>query len=135
MSTLFSKIINGQIPCYKIAENQQYFAFLDISPLAEGHTLVVPKQEVDYIFDLDDNTLAGLHVFSKQVAIAQRKAIPCIRIGTAVIGLEVPHVHIHLIPLNSMRDINFSLPKMSPTQEALAATAAKIREYLPTELL
>lgn len=126
MASLFTRIIAGEIPSYKIAEDENYFAFLDINPLAIGHTLVIPKKEIDYIFDLEDNRLAGLMVFAKKVALAVEKSIPCKRIGIAVIGLEVPHAHIHLIPLNSLNDINFSLPKMNPSKEELAATAAKI---------
>ncbi|MZP56749.1 MAG: HIT domain-containing protein, partial [Bacteroidales bacterium] len=98
MATIFSRIIKGEIPCYKIAEDERYFAFLDINPLKEGHTLVVPKQETDYIFDLDDDQLAGLIIFSKKIAAAIKKAFPCNRIGIAVLGLEVPHAHIHLVP-------------------------------------
>ncbi|MDE5420958.1 HIT family protein [Ancylomarina sp. DW003] len=127
MSTIFTKIINGEIPCHKIAEDDKYFAFLDISPLAEGHTLVIPKAEVDYIFDLEDEVLAGLNVFAKRVAKAVEKSIECKRIGVAVIGLEVPHTHIHLVPLNAIGDLNFSNPKLSPSQEDLAEVATKIR--------
>lgn len=130
MASIFSKIIKGEIPCHKIAEDENYFAFLDIFPLATGHVLVIPKKEVDYIFDLDDETLGGLHVFSKKVALAIEKAIPCLRIGTAVVGLEVPHAHIHLVPLNSMQDINFDKPKLKPSQEELEKTAEKIRGFL-----
>ncbi|RZT97210.1 histidine triad (HIT) family protein [Ancylomarina subtilis] len=127
MSTIFTKIVNGEIPCHKIAEDDQYFAFLDISPLAMGHTLVIPKAEVDYIFDLEDEVLAGLNVFAKRVAKAVEKSITCKRIGVAVIGLEVPHTHVHLIPLNAIGDLNFSNPKLSPSQEELAEVAEKIR--------
>jgi len=130
MPSLFTKIIQGEIPSHKIAEDDNYYAFLDIYPLTEGHTLVIPKKEVDYIFDLDDETLTGLHLFSKKIALAQKKAIPCLRIGTAVLGLEIPHAHVHLIPMNSMDDINFNRPKLHPTQEELAATAEKIRAAL-----
>jgi histidine triad (HIT) family protein len=125
--TIFSKIIRGDIPCHKIAETDKYFAFLDISPLAMGHVLVVPKQEVDYIFDLDSKTLAGLMTFSKKVAKAMKAAIPCERVGVAVIGLEVPHAHIHLIPLQTVADINFERPKLKPTPSELAEVAAAIR--------
>lgn len=128
MSSLFTKIVNGEIPCHKIAENDQFFAFLDISPLAMGHTLVIPKAEVDYIFDLEDEVLAGLNVFAKRVAKSIEKTIACKRIGVAVIGLEVPHTHIHLVPLNAMGDLDFSNPKLSPSQEELAQVAEKIRE-------
>ena len=110
--TIFEKIISGEIPSYKIAEDDKYIAFLDAFPLKEGHTLVVPKEPVDYIFDLDDTSLSGLHIFSKKVAKAIEASIPCKRIGTAVIGLEVPHTHIHLIPINEVGDINFSNPKL-----------------------
>ncbi len=126
MSSIFSKIIRREIPGHIVAENDAFIAFLDVSPLVEGHTLVVPKKEVDYIYDLPDETLAELHVFAKQVAKKVEQAIPCKRIGVAVIGLEVPHTHIHLIPLQTMDDINFSRPKLHPTQEALKATAEKI---------
>lgn len=127
MATLFTRIINGEIPCYKIAEDENYFAFLDISPLAKGHTLVVPKAEVDYIFDINDQTLAGLTVFAKKVAKAIEAAVPCKRIGVAVIGLEVPHAHIHLIPLNAIHDIDFSRPKLQLPKEEMEALAASIR--------
>ncbi len=130
MSTLFTKIINGEIPCHKIAEDDKYFAFLDISPLAMGHTLVIPKAEVDYIFDLEDEVLAGLNLFAKRVAKAVEKSVECKRIGVAVIGLEVPHTHIHLVPLNAIGDLNFSNPKLNPTQEDLAEMAARIRENI-----
>src|ERR1700749_4468644 len=133
MSTIFSKIVAGEIPAYKVAESIDYLAFLDINPLAEGHVLVIPKKEVDYLFDLDDETYTGLQIFAKIVATGLRKAIPCKRIGVAVIGLEVPHAHIHLIPMNSVSDLNFSRPKLSFTQEELAATAEKIRAELKSE--
>ncbi len=129
-ATIFTKIIKGEIPCYKIAEDENYLAFLDISPLAIGHTLVIPKKEIDYIFALDDSLFAGLHVFSKKVAIALEKAIPCKRIGVAVIGLEVPHAHIHLIPLQTVQDINFSREKMIVSKEVLEETSEKIRKQL-----
>lgn len=127
MSSIFTKIVNGEIPCHKIAETDEFLAFLDVFPLAKGHTLVIPKQEINYIFDLEDSLLARLHLFAKQVAKAVEAAIPCQRIGVAVIGLEVPHAHIHLLPLNSISDINFSLPKMKPTQEELTNIAQSIR--------
>ena len=127
MATIFTKIIKGEIPCYKIAENDRYFAFLDINPLKIGHTLVVPKIEKDYIFDLDDATLSGLHLFAKSVALALRKAIPCQRIGVAVLGMEVPHAHIHLVPMNSMGDVNFANPKLKLSTEEMTAIAASIR--------
>ena len=130
MSTIFSKIVSGEIPAYKVAESNEFLAFLDISPLAEGHVLVIPKAEVDYIFALDDETYTGLQLFAKIVATGLKEAIPCKRIGVAVIGLEVPHAHIHLIPMNRVDDLNFSRPKMSFTAEELEATAEKIRAAL-----
>jgi histidine triad (HIT) family protein len=130
MPSIFTRIINGEIPCYKIAEDENYFAFLDISPLAKGHTLVVPKKEIDYLFDIDDATLGGMMVFAKKVALAIDKAVPCTRVGVAVIGLEVPHAHIHLIPLNSMHDINFSNPKLKLDKEVFEKIAGDIREKL-----
>ena len=129
MVSIFSKIISGEIPSHKIAEDEHYFAFLDIFPVAKGHTLVVPKKEVDYIYDLDDETLAGLHIFAKKVAKAIEKAVPCKRIGLAVVGLEVPHAHVHLIPINSMADMDFANKKQM-TQEELSKVAEEIRKYL-----
>jgi histidine triad (HIT) family protein len=128
MSSIFSKIVSGEIPCYKIAETDYFLAFLDVFPLAKGHVLVIPKQETDYIFDLDDETLAGLHVFAKSVAIKVGIAIPCERVGIAVIGLEVAHAHIHLIPLNSVQDINFSRPKLEIAPEEMEQIAKSIRQ-------
>lgn len=128
MASLFTKIINREIPGHIVAEDDRYIAFLDINPLVMGHTLVVPKKEVDYIFDLDDDTLAGLHLFCKKVARAIEKSFPCNRIGIAVIGLEVPHTHVHLVPMNSMGDINFSKPKLKPSKEELSSAAEKIRK-------
>lgn len=125
--TIFTKIINREIPGHIIAEDERFIAFLDITPLVTGHTLVVPKKEVDYIFDIEDDTLAAMNVFAKKVAHAVKKAVPCKRIGVAVIGLEVPHAHIHLVPMNSVNDINFTQPKMKTTQEELAQVAEKIR--------
>ncbi len=130
MPTIFTRIINGEIPSYKIAEDENYFAFLDISPLAKGHTLVVPKIEVDYIFDIDDSSLGGMMVFAKKVAHAIDKAVPCTRVGIAVIGLEVPHAHIHLIPLNSVSDIDFSRPKLKLEKELMEKIAEEIRSKL-----
>jgi len=127
MASLFTKIINREIPGHIVAEDDNYIAFLDINPLVEGHCLVVPKQEVDYIYDLDDDVLVGLHLFAKKVAKSIEKAIPCLRIGIAVIGLEVPHTHVHLVPMNSMDDINFSRPKLNPSQDDLASTCEKIK--------
>ncbi len=125
MASIFTRIINGEIPCYKIAEDENYFAFLDISPLAKGHTLVVPKQEIDYIFDLEDDALTGLNLFAKRIAKAIDKTIPCKRVGIAVIGLEVPHAHLHLIPLHD-DSINFSSPKLKLSKEELQEIASKI---------
>ena len=128
MASIFTRIINREIPGQIVAEDERYIAFLDITPLVPGHTLVVPKKEVDYIFDLEDDTLSGLTVFAKKVAHAVKKAVPCKRIGVAVIGLEVPHTHIHLVPMNSMGDINFTKAKLNPSKEELAAVAEKIRK-------
>jgi len=130
MPTIFSKIIAGEIPSHKVAEDENYLAFLDVNPVAEGHTLVIPKKEVSYLFDLDDQTYLGLMKFAKQVAPALAKAVPCLRVGVSVIGLEVPHTHIHLIPLNRMEDINFSKPKMKMSAEELATIAERIRKAL-----
>ena len=127
MASLFSKIVAGEIPAHKVAEDESFLAFLDINPLVEGHVLVIPKKEEDYIFDLDDDTYLGLHAFAKRVAAAIRTTIPCKRIGVAVIGLEIPHAHIHLVPMNQMDDINFSRPKLHPSGEELKETAEKIR--------
>jgi len=127
MATIFSKIIAGEIPGYKIAEDDRFYAFLDINPLAKGHTLVVPKQETDYLFDLEDSHLADMMVFSKKVAKAIEKAVTCKRIGVAVLGLEVPHAHIHLVPINSEGDISFSKPKLQLEKEEMEAIAEKIR--------
>lgn len=125
--TLFSKIIAGEIPSYKIAEDDRYYAFLDINPLTKGHTLVVPKVEDDYIFHLDDDTLGGLVLFAKRVAKAIEQAVPCTRIGVAVIGLEVPHTHIHLIPIRREADMNFANPKLQLPADEMGAIAARIR--------
>jgi len=130
MPTLFSRIVNGEIPSYKIAEDKDYYAFLDINPLAEGHTLVIPKQETDYIFDLDDKILAGMMVFAKKIAWAIDKTMPCKRVGIAVLGLEVPHAHIHLIPINGVHDIEFSRPKLKLTPERFNQIAEKIKAAL-----
>ncbi len=130
MASIFSKIIAGEIPCHKVAENDSCFAFMDIMPLAMGHLLVVPKVEVDRYFDLDESTLSELTVFSKKIAAAIEKAVPCNRVGVAVIGLEVPHAHVHLIPLNSVEDINFERPKLKVSNDELAKLAAKIKAEL-----
>jgi histidine triad (HIT) family protein len=127
MASIFTKIVNGEIPCYKILENEKFLAFLDVFPLVHGHILVIPKKEVDYIFDVEDTDLSEMMVFAKKVAKAQRAAVSCKRIGVAVIGLEVPHAHIHLVPMNTVNDINFTQPKISPTQAELAEMAEKIR--------
>ena len=128
--SIFSKIISGEIPAHKVAETNNYLAFLDINPLTEGHVLVIPKKEVDYLFDIDDETYAGLMLFAKIVAAGIKKAIPCKKVGVSVIGLEVPHAHVHLIPMNSVADMNFAKEKLKPSQVELAATAQKIREAL-----
>lgn len=130
MPSIFSKIIAGEIPCHKIAENEHCFAFLDIFPLAKGHTLVIPKREVDKYFDLSNEELAELNIFSKMIAAAIENAIPCKRVGLAVIGLEVPHAHMHLIPLQSVEDINFEREKLKLPQEELSEIAEKIRAEL-----
>lgn len=127
MASIFSKIINGEIPAYRVAENEHYIAFLDIFPLRKGHTLVVPKQETDYLFDLDDETYLGLMAFAKQVAGAVKQAVPCNRIGVAVIGLEVPHAHVHLIPINTESDMNFRNEKLKLPKEEFEEIAAAIR--------
>ena len=126
--TIFSKISNGEIPSYKCAENEKFYAFLDINPLQKGHTLVIPRKEVDYIFDMDDDDLADFQVFAKRVAKAIKKAFPCIKVGQAVLGLEVPHAHIHLIPMQSEKDMIFSNQKLSLSPEEFEEIAAKIRE-------
>lgn len=129
MATIFTKIVRGEIPSYKIAEDDRYYAFLDINPLAKGHTLVIPKQETDYIFDLDAELLGGMMVFAQKVAKALKQTIPCNRVGVAVLGLEVPHAHIHLIPLNRESDINFSNPKLKLTGEEFELLANEIRSH------
>lgn len=126
MATIFTKIMNGEIPCYKVAEDDRYFAFLDINPLKKGHTLVVPRQETDYLFDIDDEYLSGMMIFAKKVAVAIKETCPCNRVGVAVIGLEVPHAHIHLVPMDSMNDINFGNPKLRFTPEEFTETASNI---------
>ena len=126
MSTLFSKIVKGEIPCHKVAENDQFLAFLDIMPLVKGHVLVIPKREEDYIFDLEDEELAAMIVFAKNVARKMKKVLPCRKIGVTVIGLEVPHAHIHLIPINGVADMDFSKEKLKLNPEELAETASLI---------
>lgn len=128
MATIFSRIIHGEIPCYKVAEDDNYFAFLDINPLVEGHTLVVPKKEVDYIFDLDDTTLTGVILFAKRVAAKLKAKIECKRVAVVVLGLEVPHAHIHLIPMNSEADVDFSREKLKLTPEQFASISAMLCE-------
>lgn len=129
MASIFTKIINGEIPCHKIAETEDFFAFLDVFPCAPGHTLVVPKKEVDYLFDLSDELYLGLMAFAKSLEPAIRKAVPCKRVGVAVIGLEVPHAHVHLIPMNSMNDMNFN-SKIKISQKELSEIAEKIKAGL-----
>ncbi|MBR3951351.1 MAG: HIT family protein [Bacteroidaceae bacterium] len=130
MASIFSRIVAGEIPCYKVAEDERFFAFLDISPVAKGHTLVIPKQEVDYIFDLDDETYCGLMAFARNVARALEGAVECKRVGVAVMGLEVPHAHVHLIPITTEGDMNFFREKLSLPAEEMAAIAARIAEKL-----
>lgn len=128
MASIFSKIIQGEIPSYKVAEDDQFFAFLDIRPLAKGHTLVIPKVEVDYIFDIEDKLLADMIVFSKQLGKAIESVVPCKRMGMTVLGLEVPHAHIHLVPINSVYDIDFKKPPVEMNQDEFIELAAKISE-------
>jgi histidine triad (HIT) family protein len=128
--TIFSRIIAGEIPCYKIAEDDRYFAFLDINPLSKGHTLVIPKLEEESIFNLDDELLSGIILFAKKVALAIEKSVPCVRVGVAVIGLEVPHAHIHLIPITHESDMNFKNPKLKLSPEEMNEIAAAIRKNL-----
>ena len=130
MASIFSRIVAGEIPCYKVAEDERYLAFLDINPMVKGHTLVIPKREVDYIFDLEDDELAGLHLFAKKVAVALKRAFPCQRIGMAVLGMEVPHTHIHLIPLQRESDMLFSNPKLTFTPEEFADIVQKIQDNM-----
>lgn len=128
MTSIFSKIVNGEIPAYKVAEDERFLAFLDINPLAEGHTLVIPKKEVDYIFDIDDKLYADYFVFAKKVALAIKKVIPCEKVGIAVVGLEVAHAHIHLIPINTIYDIDFKKPKLKLTREEFEEISGKIAD-------
>jgi len=130
MASIFSRIVAGEIPCYKIAENDKFFAFFDISPLVPGHTLVIPKKEEDYIFDISDEDLAEMIVFAKKIAVAIKKAIPCRKVGVAVIGLEVPHAHIHLVPMQKEGDLDFRREKMHPTEEQFKEWQKKIVENL-----
>jgi len=133
MASIFTKIINREIPGHIVAEDDHFIAFLDINPLVMGHTLVVPKQEVDYIFDLEDEVFTGLNLFCKRVGLAIEKVVPCERIGIAVIGLEVPHTHVHLIPLRTMDDINFSRPKLNPGKDELQKMSSRISEAFGKE--
>ena len=128
MASIFTRIVNGEIPSYKVAESENYYAFLDINPLMKGHTLVIPKQEVDYIFDLDDKVYSGLFSFAKKVSHGIKEVIPCERIGVVVMGMEVPHAHIHLIPINKMDDMNFARPKLQLESEEFQSIASKIKE-------
>ncbi len=128
MPSIFTRIIHGEIPCHKVAEDDRFLAFLDINPLREGHTLVVPKQEVDRFFDLSADVLAGIMPFAQEVAARIKRAVPCDRVGVAVIGLEVPHAHVHLIPIDAMSDMDFARPKLKLSQEQLAAIAERIRQ-------
>ena len=128
--SIFTKIVAGEIPSYKIAEDEHYYAFLDISPLTKGHTLVIPKKEIDYIFDMSDEELAGLQIFAKRVAIAIKKAIPCVKVGQCVIGLEVRHAHIHLIPMQTEADIRFTNPHLQLTPEEFTEIAERIKAYI-----
>jgi len=130
MSNIFNKIISGEIPAHKVAETSECLAFLDINPLREGHVLVIPKIDVDYIFDLDDDVYAGLMIFAKIIAKAIKKAIPCTKVGVSVIGLEVPHAHVHLIPIDGIADMDFSQPKLKPTEKELSEVALRILEAL-----
>ncbi len=130
MASIFSRIVAGEIPCYKIAENDKFFAFFDISPLVPGHTLIIPKKEEDYIFDISDADLAEMIVFAKKIAVAIKKAIPCKKVGVAVIGLEVPHAHIHLVPMQKEGDLDFRREKMHPTEEQFKEWQKKIVENL-----
>jgi histidine triad (HIT) family protein len=127
MPSIFSRIINGEIPAWKVAESERFLAFLDVNPLAKGHTLIVPKIETDYFFDLSDEEITSIMLFSKKVASAMRSTLPCLRIGMSVIGLEVPHAHVHLVPLNNMGDINFSNSRLNLSAEEMEAIAASIR--------
>lgn len=134
MSTIFQKIIDGEIPCYKVAENADFLAFLDVNPLTKGHALVIPKNAVDYIFDMEDEQLATMHIFAKQVATAIKQVVPCKKIGMAVIGLEVPHAHIHLVPMNQVADLNFAGPRAQLTKEDFETTAAAISQLFISPL-
>jgi histidine triad (HIT) family protein len=127
MATIFSKIIAGEIPCYKVAENDKYLAFLDILPVTKGHCLVIPKEEIDYYFDMDNDAIAEINLFAKEVALKIKKVVPCLKVGVAVIGLEVPHAHIHLIPMNSIGDINFQKERVKMSPEEFSSLAEQIK--------
>lgn len=131
MASIFSRIVAGEIPSYKVAEDDKFFAFLDINPLAKGHTLVIPKREVDYFFDLTDEEIGAMQIFAKKVATAIKEAFPCVKVGQAVLGLEVPHAHIHLVPMQSEKDMLFTNPKLKLTAEEFAEIAQKINSSLP----
>lgn len=130
MASIFSKIVSGEIPSFKIHEDENFLAFLDVFPLVEGHVLVIPKKETDYLFDLEDSEYQNLFLFAKNISKAIEKAVPCRRIGMAVIGLEVPHAHIHLVPMQTVRDINFEMPKLHPSKESLTEMAERIKSFL-----
>lgn len=132
MSTIFSKIVSGEIPAYKVAESNDFLAFLDVNPLAEGHVLVIPKKETDYLFDIEDDEYMSMWIFAKIVAQGIKKAIPCLRVGVAVVGLEVAHAHIHLIPVNHVEDISFNRPKLSFSEEQMVDISERIREAIST---
>lgn len=131
MSSIFTKIIQGELPAHRVAETEEYLAFLDITPVQEGHVLVIPKKEVDNLFDLDEDSYIGLQLFAKIIAEAIQKAIPCKKVAVAVIGLEVPHAHIHLVPINNIADLNFQGEKLKPSHASLVETALKIRKFIP----
>lgn len=126
MASIFTRIVNGEIPCYKVAEDDKYFAFLDINPMTKGHTLVIPKREEDYIFDLQAEELSGLFLFAQKIAVAIKDAVPCTRVGVAVLGLEVPHAHVHLVPIVTEKDMNFSNPKLKLSPEEMISIAESI---------
>ena len=126
MASIFTRIVNGEIPCYKVAEDDKYFAFLDINPMTKGHTLVIPKREEDYIFDLQAEELSGLFLFAQKIAVAIKDAVPCTRVGVAVLGLEVPHAHVHLVPIVTEKDMNFSNPKLKHSPEEMISIAESI---------
>lgn len=130
MASIFTRIVNGEIPCYKVAETEDFLGFLDINPLTKGHTLVIPKKEIDYIFDLPDDLYIGLHLFSRAVSSAIRKTVACERIATAVVGLEVPHAHIHLVPIQHIDDLNFSNPRLRISQQEMQTLASSIRDNM-----